>query len=159
MRYHHNSYAAIIQLLENTHDFHAGAAVKIAGWFIGQNYFGIANQRARNRDALLLPAGKLAWMMIRAAGEPDYAENSIRFFTQCGISEAMRAVKQRELHIFPSRRARQQIKILENETEFTVSNVGQLNPIQGRNIGIIEHVSAHARSIEATKNVHESGFA
>ena len=44
-----------------------GAAVEVAGRLIGEHDFRIVDQGTRDRDALLLAAGKLAGMMIFAA--------------------------------------------------------------------------------------------
>ena len=61
------------------HDLDAGAAVEIAGRFVGQQHLRLVDERARNRHALLLAAGKLAGMMILAAGEADDARTRSAF--------------------------------------------------------------------------------
>ena len=71
MRHHDDGDAMIVQLLKNSHDFDAGAAIEISGRLISKQYFRFVDQGPRNRDTLLLPAGKLARMMIFAAGKSD----------------------------------------------------------------------------------------
>ncbi len=59
-----------------------GAAVEIAGRLVGEDDFRIVDQSARDRDALLLAAGKLARMMIFAAGKADGSEHFLGFLAQ-----------------------------------------------------------------------------
>jgi len=68
VRDHDNGNSALVELLKNSHDLHAGPAVEIAGGFIGEHDFGIINQCAPDRHALLLTARKLAGIMLFAAG-------------------------------------------------------------------------------------------
>ena len=70
----------------------------------------------------------------------------------------MRAIKQRQLHVFARRCARQQIETLKNKTEFMVANVGQLVAVERGNIGVIQNVATGSRPIETTDNVHERRF-
>ena len=71
MRHHDDCDATLIQLLKNCHDLDTGAAVEIAGRLIGKQQFRIVDQRARDRDPLLLATGELARMMIFAAVETN----------------------------------------------------------------------------------------
>ena len=77
MRDHDDGDPVLVQLLKNSHDLDTRPAVEIAGRLIRKQDFGLINQRARNRDALLLTAGKLARMMIVAAGESDRCKHAI----------------------------------------------------------------------------------
>src|SRR6267154_2142140 len=43
---------------------------------------GLVDQRARNRDALLLTAGKLTRKMVLTTREPDRCKHAIRFFAE-----------------------------------------------------------------------------
>ena len=134
----------LVQFLKNSHDLDARAAVEIAGRLVGQHNFRIVDQRARDRDALLLATGKLARMMIFAALQTDRRQNGVSLFAQLRIRQAMFAVKQRQLDVFARRSARQQIKALKNETEFAIANVGQLIAIEPGNVRVIEKVTAGA---------------
>src|SRR5438105_13958994 len=71
----------------------------------------------------------------------------------------MRAIKQRQLHDFARRRARQQIEALKNKTEFVVANVGQLDAVERGNIGVIQDVATGSQPNETTNNVHERRYA
>src|SRR5258707_671427 len=82
VRDHDDGDAALVESLENGHDLNAGSAVEITGRFIRQQDLRIIDQRARNRDPLLLTAGKLTWKMVLATREPDRCKHAIRFFAE-----------------------------------------------------------------------------
>src|SRR5882757_9727584 len=71
VRDHDDGDAMLVELLENGHDLDAGSAVEVAGRFIRQQHLRIIDQRARDRDALLLTAGKLTRKMVLTTREPD----------------------------------------------------------------------------------------
>src|SRR6266567_7072366 len=71
VRHHEDRDTALVQLLKNFHDLDARAAVDVSCRLIGEHDLGIVDQRARNRDALLLATRKLARMMIFAALQPQ----------------------------------------------------------------------------------------
>ena len=82
VRDHDDGNAVLVELLENGHDLNAGSAVEIAGWFIRQQHLRIIDQRARDRDALLLTAGKLTRKMVLTTRKPDRCKHAIRFFAE-----------------------------------------------------------------------------
>src|SRR5437870_3238050 len=82
VRDHDDRDAALVELLKNRHDLDAGSAIEISGGFIRQQYLGLVDQRARNRDALLLTAGKLTRKMVLTTREPDRFKHAIRFFAE-----------------------------------------------------------------------------
>ena len=82
VRDHDDGDAVLVELLENGHDLNAGSAVEIAGRFIRQQYLGLVDQRARDRDALLLTAGKLTRKMVLTTRKPDRCKHAIRFFAE-----------------------------------------------------------------------------
>ena len=71
MRDHDDGDATLVQFLENPHDFNAGPAVEISGRFVGEQNLWIIDQRARNRDALLLTTRKLTRMMVFPSLQTD----------------------------------------------------------------------------------------
>src|ERR1700748_2947423 len=79
---HDDGDAALVELLKNCHDLDTRSAVEIAGRFIRQQDFRIIDQRAGNRDALLLTAGKLTRKMVLTTPESDGREHAIRFFAK-----------------------------------------------------------------------------
>src|SRR4030095_17189415 len=70
----------------------------------------------------------------------------------------MFTVEERQLDVLERRRARQEIKALENETKLAIANVGQLIAVETGNIEAIEQVAAVSWAIEATEQIHQGGF-
>ena len=82
VRHHDHGDPVLIKLLKNYHDLDAGPAVQIAGRFVRKKDFRLINQCARNRHALLLPARKLARIMVLATTEADGSKDAIRLFAK-----------------------------------------------------------------------------
>ncbi len=57
-------------------DLVARRLVEIAGRLVGEQDFGVARDGARQRDALLLAAGKLTGIMRQPVAEPDKPRTS-----------------------------------------------------------------------------------
>ena len=54
MRDHDNGNATFVELLKNSHDFDARSAVEVTSRLIRKHDFGLVDQRAPDRNALLL---------------------------------------------------------------------------------------------------------
>jgi hypothetical protein len=61
---------ACVQPLNQVEDAAGGGLVQVAGGFVGQQQPGIVDQRAGQRHALLLAAGKFAGPMVAAISRP-----------------------------------------------------------------------------------------
>ena len=101
-----------------------GAAVEGAGRLVGEDEARLVDERARDRDALLLAAGELRRAMMRAIGEADAGE---RRHAPC--SRRVRAVDagidHRQLDIAERVGARQQVELLEDEADLAVAQGGE----------------------------------
>ena len=62
---------------QQLHDVTAVGGVEIAGRLVGQHDRRIVGQRARERDALLLAAGQLRRIVMRAPGQPHFLEQRV----------------------------------------------------------------------------------
>jgi hypothetical protein len=60
-----------VQLLQHAHHFLAVLGVEVAGRFVGQDQLGLRDQRAGDRDALLLAARQLARPVLGAVRDAD----------------------------------------------------------------------------------------
>src|SRR5438874_8101627 len=85
VRYHNNGDSTLIQLLKNCHDLDTRSTVEVSRRFVRQQYFGIIDQRASDRHALLLTARKLALMMIFATAKSDRRKDEISLFAKLRI--------------------------------------------------------------------------
>jgi hypothetical protein len=70
---HHNDGDSLfaVQLLEDCHDFQTCSGIERTCRFVCENNTGTVDEGARDRDALLLTSGKLAGLVIFAAGESN----------------------------------------------------------------------------------------
>ena len=92
-------------------------------------------KRTRNRDALLLAAGKLTRMMIFATSEADRFEHLIGPLAQLRRCCNVALRKASGSSTFSSAEVRgEEIEVLKNETEFLIANVGKLIAIELRNV-------------------------
>jgi hypothetical protein len=159
VRHHDDRDAAFIQLLKNPHNLDAGFAVEIPRRFISQDNIRVVDESARERDTLLLATRKLTRMMIFAPTQTDGCKDLVGHLAQLRSAVTLRTVKKRQLNVFARGSAREKIEVLENETEFLISNVGKLIAIELRNIGAIKKISAASRTIEAAENIHKRRLA
>jgi hypothetical protein len=98
-------------------------AVERAGRLVGQHQLRIVDQRAGDGHALLLAAGKLRRMVVHALGQADLCE---AFFC-AGVALGKRgtAIQQGQGDIVQGGGARQQVEMLEHETELAVAHLRQ----------------------------------
>ena len=60
-----------VELLQQRHDLEARRRIERAGRLVGEDQLRVVDQRARDGDALLLAAGELRGVMVRARAEAD----------------------------------------------------------------------------------------
>ena len=77
-------------------------------------------------------------MMVFPSLQADRGEHAISAFAQLLIGELMFSVEQRQLNVFTRRSPRQEVKILKNKADFTITNIGKLIPIQMGDITTIK---------------------
>ena len=107
---------------DDVHDLGRVGRVQISGRLVGEQNRRSIYQSPRDRDALLLSAGKLVGMVRLTAVEAEHLHQVL------GASlarSAPRGVKQRQLDIFQCAGACQQIEILEYESYFAAANRGE----------------------------------
>jgi len=76
---HYDGMAVAAKVAEDAHHFIFVLLVEISGWFIGQNYIGVVDERARNADPLLFAARELPWQVMEPATESDADQCIARF--------------------------------------------------------------------------------
>src|SRR5207245_5038542 len=77
VRHHHNCDSMLVELLKNSHDLAACAAIEIASRFVCKQDLGLVNQRPRDGHALLLAARKLTWMVVFSTCKTDRCKDAI----------------------------------------------------------------------------------
>ena len=66
-----------VELPKHPHHFLAVMRVEVAGRLVGEDQLGIGDERAGDRDALLLAARKLARTMPGAVGDADLVHHLV----------------------------------------------------------------------------------
>src|ERR1019366_8245849 len=65
---------ALVDLLEEAEHVDRELGIEVAGWFVGQDERGLPDDRARDRDALLLAARQDARRRVAPSGQPHALE-------------------------------------------------------------------------------------
>ena len=119
--------------------------------------FGCDDQRARDRDALLLAARQLVRVVMDAVGEADALERLARPLVALGGGDVR--VEQRQLDVLERGGARQQVEALEHEAERLVADARELVGVQPRDLLAVEAKLARRRLVEAAEDVHQRRLA
>ena len=99
---HHDDRLALraIQRLQQVHDLLGAAPVEIARRLVAHQQRRIRDQRARDRDALLLTAGQLVRLVLAAIGQTDQLQR--RLARACGAALRDRLVSSSGTSTFAS---------------------------------------------------------
>ena len=115
----HRHPALAVQALEERDDLEARRGVEVAGRLVGEEQRRAPDERARDRDALLLAARELARQVALAVAEPDLAERGARALALLGRGDA--PVDERQLDVLERARPRDQVEALEDEPDLAVA--------------------------------------
>ena len=104
-----------VELLEERQDVVRALAIEIAGGLVGDDDLRVVHDGARDRDALLLPAGELPRVVAHAVFEADDAERGLRarFVAR---PETLRE-EERQLHVLDRGEHGHQVVGLEDEAD------------------------------------------
>src|SRR3989442_1551512 len=145
-----------VQLAKQLHDFDARFAIKVAGRLIGKEDRRVRDQRAGDRNALLLAARELVGEVARPLQEADRFECRHR---PLAALLAVAGVDERHLDVVHGARARNQVIGLKDEADLSIANPGQLVVTERRDVVAIEDVAAGGWLIEAADQVHQAALA
>ena len=98
--------------------------VEVAGGLVGDDELGVGDDRARDRDALLLAARELAREWSRAVREPDDAQRRRGALAPLGLREV--GEQQRQLDVLARGEHRDQVEELEDEAHVARAQGGEL---------------------------------
>src|ERR1700733_2237136 len=99
-----------------------GLAIKVTGWLIGQQDFGLGDERAGQSYTLLFASGKFAGAVMRTLFESNFAQPFDRF--SFDLLPGLSSNQQGHSHIFQCREFRQEVVELPNETDLAVTKIG-----------------------------------
>jgi len=105
--------APLVQVSQYREHFPARGGIEVSRRLVGQDQIGVGDQCARDRNPLLLAAGKLRRAVFDAIAKADRL--------QCVDGEASSiarvAVQQRQLDVAPGRQLGQQLELLEDKPD------------------------------------------
>ena len=130
----------LVETLEDLHHLDAGPRVEVAGRLVGQHDRRVVDQRAGDRHALLLAAGQLVRVVMRAGLHPDRLQRRHGPLVARRCPPALAVVEQRQLDVLERRRPREQVEPLEHEPDLVVPHGGQLVPRQLGDVAAVEDV-------------------
>src|ERR1039457_2989744 len=148
--------ALLVEALEEAHDFVAGGGIEVAGGFVGQQNGRVVDERAGDRDALALAAGKLVRLVVHAGFQVYLAHGNFGALQALGAGHS--GVDQGKFHVVQGGGAGQQVEGLEDETDLTVADARQLVVGHLADQVAVDVVQALGGGIEAADQVHEGGF-
>src|SRR5262249_14882870 len=123
---HHQDSAAVVSgdAGEDGHDRLAVGAVERSGRLIGEDRRRLGNNRAGNRDALLLAAAQIARKRLGLMPEANAFQDLARF--GLGATAALAADIERQPHILLGGQRGEQMKSLKNEADVLPADAGEL---------------------------------
>ncbi len=98
--------------------------IEVSGRLIRQQDRRITRQRPRHRNALLLTAGELRWIVLDAMRHADPLQRFMHFLLALRRSHA--AIRQRQLHILIHIQIADQIESLEDEANLAIADARPL---------------------------------
>ena len=103
--HHHDRLAELrVQLLEQGEDVVGARAIEVARRLVGDDDRRVVDDGARDRDALLLPAGELPRVVLHPVLEADDAERGLRALLALGRRELRE--QERQLDVLERREHR-----------------------------------------------------
>ena len=111
----YNGVARAVQAVEQSECLACGRGVKASGRFVRQHNGRAGDDRARDRNTLLLSAGKLIRPMLQPVGQADAAERRFGAFQPFRTRHALQSERQRD--IFQCGHAGQQAEALKDKAD------------------------------------------
>src|SRR5438105_8240279 len=152
VRDHHDGLAEVVEALKDRKDLRARSRVQVSRRLVREDHRRVVQERARDRDALLLTAGELARAVVDPVAEADLLERSERALPPLF---AVAAVDERQLDVLDRVQSREQVVGLEHEADVLVADPGQLIVGELSDVLAREHIGAAVGHVEAAEHVHE----
>ena len=157
MRDHNDRRARLIQLVKNIHDLLTGGRIQRAGRLVGQQQLRLADNGARDRNALALTAGELIRPEGQTVAQPHTAQGVLRQLTALVFAHA--AIEQRQGDVIHGAQLRQQIKALEHKAQQPVTHLGEVIEARVAQILAVEQEFSACRHIQTADQVHQRRLA
>ena len=109
----------LVQFAKELDDLAAGAGIEIPGRLVSHQDIRIVDECPGDGDALLLPAGELAVMVIKPISEADQFQFLNRSSTPLFGGDSF-GVQERKFDVFQGRSSGKEIEVLEDESESSI---------------------------------------
>jgi acyl-CoA thioesterase-1 len=149
----------LVELLEHLQHLLARARVEVAGGLVGEQQARLVDERAGDRDALLLAAGELRRVVVEPLAEPHALQQLRRAALGLAVGDRVVRVRQRHHHVLQRAGAGQQVEVLEDEPDLAVADERAAVGAEGGNLLAIEPVFAGRGVVETPEDVHERALA
>ncbi len=131
--------------------------VEVAGRLVGEDQRGVGDDRAGDRDALLLAAGELGGEVVQAVGHAHRRQRPFGAAAALGAVQA--GVGERQFDVGERGGAGDEVEGLEDEAELAVAQVGELVLVEVVGVGAVDQVAPAGGDVEAAKDVHQRALA
>ena len=157
VRDHDNRVSLTVQGFDDFHDGFAAFGIQRARRFVGKDNLAPVHQSARNADALLLPAGKLARLVFQPFAQVKLFQQ--RFGARGAVGFADARIDGGQGRVFNRVQIRQQVVTLKDEAErlapqsrlFVFGHFG--------NLDTVDFIRSRRRHVQTADDVHQRRFA
>jgi hypothetical protein len=108
----------LVELLQNAQNILGRARIQVASRFVCEQDRRPVYERTRDGDALLFAARHLRRFVVHAIAQPDESQKFFRALPPFIFRNLIRGIVERHQNVFQRTRSGQQIKILEDESDF-----------------------------------------
>src|SRR5690606_10407462 len=147
VRDHADRRAVGVKLREERHHRLAVLRVEVTGRLVGEQDRRPADERAGDRDALLLAAGKLRRVVPQAMRHAHALERLEHALLAFLLAQAG-AIRQRQFDVLEDREVADQVERLEDEADLAVADLRPLRVIELLDRRAVQPIPATARRIE-----------
>ena len=154
---HHNRLLELlVQAVEQVHDLAGGHLVQVSRRLVGNKDRRVGDDRARDRDTLLLASGKLLRIVVDPVPEAHEVQGGFDVFTLLFSRESRQ--EERELDILERRQDGKEVVELEYEPDVARPPPGEIRFTQERDVGPVDNHLSRVRAVDSRDQVQDRGF-
>src|ERR1700681_1203396 len=132
-----------------------GTRVELAGRLVGEQQRRLVDERARDRDALLLAARERGRAVVHTIAQTDVAPRPLG---ACGRVVPVSRVARGERHVLARVHVRQQVEALEHEADRAGTDRRELRARRARERAAVDDHVTRRGTVQPAEHVHERGL-
>ena len=145
---HHDGLVELVHgVAQQLQHLRAGLRVEVAGGLVGEHDGRPRDERARDRDTLLLSAGHLGRAVLAPVGEADRLDELVH----PRLIDVAAGDRQRQRDVLLGVQDGQQVERLEDEADLLAPQVGEALVVERRDLGAVDLDRAGRRAVEARR--------